>query len=236
LTDIELENKIDLIRVMIVEDESIPATYLKNIIEEQGDFAVECIVPSAEEALSSIKKIKPNVVFVDIMLDGPMSGAELALRIHRLYEKTLIIFMTAYSNEEMVEFAVESEAFAYLLKPYRPKEIRATLTLAKARLKRYIPIAPGSSVNLIDGFSYSIETKRLYKEGREVELSAKELELIGLLCGECYTVVDSEMILEQMGITATSLRAIIYRIRKDTSSDLIQSVKRLGYRIATSVD
>ena len=46
MTDIELENKIDLIRVMIVEDESIPATYLKNIIEEQGDFAVECIVPS----------------------------------------------------------------------------------------------------------------------------------------------------------------------------------------------
>jgi DNA-binding response OmpR family regulator len=81
-----------------------------------------------------------------------------------------------------------------------------------------------------------METKRLYKGGREVELSSKELEVIGMLCGECYTVVDSEMILEQMGITATSLRAIIYRIRKDTSSDLIQSVKRLGYRIATSVD
>ncbi len=231
MTDIASEKKIDLIRVMIVEDESIPARYLKNIIEEQGDFAVECIMPSAEEALNSIKKIKPDLVFVDIMLDGPMSGAELALRIHRLYAKILIIFMTAYSSEEMVEFAVESEAFAYLLKPYRPKEIRATLTLAKARLKRYIPTALDSSVALIDGFSYSMETKRLYKEGREVELTAKELELIGMLCRECDTVVDSEVILEQMGITAASLRAIIYRIRKDTSSDLIQSVKRLGYRI-----
>ena len=231
MTDIASEKKIDLIRVMIVEDESIPARYLKNIIEEQGDFAVECIMPSAEEALNSIKKIKPDLVFVDIMLDGPMSGAELALRIHRLYAKILIIFMTAYSSEEMVEFAVESEAFAYLLKPYRPKEIRATLTLAKARLKRYIPTAFDSSVTLIDGFSYSMETKRLYKEGREVELTAKELELIGMLCRECDTVVDSEVILEQMGITAASLRAIIYRIRKDTSSDLIQSVKRLGYRI-----
>ena len=233
LTDEGVQNSTDVIHVMIVEDESIPAKYLQSIIEEQGDFVVDSIVPSAELALQYMQKHRLEMVFVDIMLDGATSGAELALQIHRLYEEILIIFMTAYSTEEMVTFAVDSDAFAYLLKPYRPKEIKATLALAKARLKRYTPVASTDTITLIDGFSYSMKASRLYREDKEVELSPKELELIGILCKESDRVVDSRIILQQMGVTDASLRSIIYRIRKGTSSDLIQSVKRLGYRIGT---
>jgi DNA-binding response OmpR family regulator len=228
-----MKKKNSTITVLIVEDEMIPAAYLKNIIEESEEFRVVGTASSALEAFEMVKKEKPQIIFMDIMLRGAMSGAELALQVHHLYEETLIIFMTAYSSEEMVAFAVEAEAFAYLLKPYRPKEIGATLTLAKARLKRHLPENTAGVLKLIAGFSYDREQGRLYKDGQEVALSSRELELVGILCLESHRTVERETLLREMGLTDDSLRSIIYRIRKDTSSELIQSVKRLGYRIAT---
>ncbi len=222
----------DSIPVMIVEDEFIPAQYLKNIIEQQGDFVVVSIVSSADEAWQYLHNNQPAIIFMDIMLEGSISGAELALQIHHRYREILIIFMTAYSSEEMISYAVESAAFAYLLKPYRPEEIKATLQLAKAQYRREMISLPQETIDLIDGFSYDMQTNRLYCGGQEVELSRKELELIRLLCKEKYTVVENQTIQLQMELSDASLRSIIYRIRKATCNELIQSVKRLGYKIA----
>jgi DNA-binding response OmpR family regulator len=222
----------DSILVMIVEDEFIPAQYLKSIIEEQEDFVVMSIASSADEAWQSIHDHQPVIVFMDIMLEGSMSGAELALQIHRRYQEILIIFITAYSSEEMVSYAVESSAFAYLLKPYRPEEIKATLQLAKARLEFGVDQENPERIALVDGFFYDKRSQRLYLDRQEIALSSSELKLIQILCREHHAVVEKERLLAEMKITDDSLRSLIYRIRKHISGSLIESVKRYGYRIA----
>jgi len=222
------------IPVLIVEDEMIPAAYLKSIIEASEAFCVIDMVSSAQEALEVVKSEKPDIVFMDIMLKGAKSGAELALQLHYLYREMLIIFMTAYSTEEMVDYAVESNAFAYLLKPYRAKEINATLRLAQARLDRTVPMNASEVVMLAGGFHYRTDTHRLYKEGKAVALTSNESALIRLLCENRNLVLEKEVIRRHMSMSDVSLRSLIYRIRKQTSHDLIQSVKRLGYKIATA--
>ena len=222
------------VTVLIVEDEMIPAEYLKSIIEASGVFCVIDIVSSAQEALQVAKREKPDIVFMDIMLKGAKSGAELALQLHYLYREMLIIFMTAYSTEEMVAYAVESDAFAYLLKPYRAKEINATLRLAQARLDRTFSTDTSAVVMLVDGFYYRTDTHRLYREGKAVALTSNESALIRLLCENRDLILEKETIQRHMSMSDVSLRSLIYRVRKQTSRDLIQSVKRLGYRIATA--
>lgn len=220
------------IKVLIVEDEKIPATYLKGIIEEDNDFIVVNISASAQEALEGIKKYKPQLIFMDIMIKGPITGAELALKIYTLYEGIKIIFLTAFSDEEMIEYATEAKAAAYLLKPYRPKEIKAALSLLKPALKNIENIQK-DKIELKDGFVYSFKEKLLFKEGAIVNLTPKEMELLNILCKNTQRVLAKEAIIKKMNISESSLRTLIYRLRKHLKTDLISTSKKLGYRILT---
>ncbi len=224
----------DFIKVLIVEDEKIPAMYLKSIIEESGEFKVVDIVDTADKTLQSIKKNKPDVIFMDIMINGPVSGAELALKIYTLYEKIKIIFMTAYSDEEMIEYASEAKAFAYLLKPYRPKEITATLSLLKSKSSSRHIKQKKQKAELKNGYIYDFEKKVLTKENEIVKLPPKEMELLEILCHNIKTTVSKDTLLESLGVTDASLRALIYRLRKCLGSDVIVSSKKLGYKIEAS--
>jgi len=222
------------INILIVEDERIPATYLKNIIEEDSDFKVIGITTSADETLASIKRQKPHIIFMDIMIKGSLSGAELALKIHTLYENIKIIFLTAFSDDEMVEYATDAKAVAYLLKPYRPKEIKATLALLKPSFRNIeSAIKQKDKVVLKDGFVYNLKDKLLLKDNEAIKLTPKETELLDILCHNTERTLAKEVIIENMNISDASLRAIIYRLRKHLNSDIIASSKKFGYKILT---
>lgn len=222
------------IKVLIVEDEPIPAEYLKTLIEKDGDFVVSKIVDSADETIESIyddREIK--VITMDIMIRGSISGAELALKIHTIRPEILTIFTTAYSEKEMIEYAAEAEAFAYLLKPYRPEEIAATLQLAKARLRHPSLSHTNSRIPLSQGYSCDRNAVVLYHHGEPVSLGSKESKLIELLCQDGLSPVSAAALQENLGINSVSLRALIYRLRKRTHKDIIKSIKGVGYRLGT---
>jgi len=224
----------DGIKVLIIEDESIPAEYLKSIVESCDNYIVVDIVANADDALQSVKKYKPDIIFVDIMIKGGLSGAEFALKIHTLYENIILIFLTAYSEDEMIEYATQSNAFAYLLKPYRPNEIKATLSLAKTKLEKDEPSIKNTNiVELVDNYSFNIKENTLYKDNKKVSLSAKETELLSLLCKNREVTMSRETIQNYMNISSSSLRSLIYRMRKNIHKNIIECSKKFGYKITT---
>ncbi len=219
-------------RVLIVEDEVIPAEYLASIIQDDPRFVVHSTVQSAVQARGVLRKEPIDLIFMDIMIDGALSGAEFALEIHRDYPQILMIFATAYSDEEMTDYAAEAEAFAYLLKPYRPKQIAATLKLAATRLLGS-PSHPAQikTLNLIDGYRYDMEAQHLERDGHPIDLSAHEQALLRLLANERHRTLDKETLRYHLDLSDDSLRALIYRLRKRTTPELIQNIKRSGYRL-----
>jgi len=221
--------------VLIVEDEPIPATYLKAIIEDNSNYKVIDIVPSADKALSALQHQKVDIVCLDIMLKGSQDGARLSLEIRDKYPNIEIIFLTAYSENEMLEFASEANSFAYLLKPYRPEEIKATFKLLERKLKIESSQATviNNRIKLIDNYLFDIEKETLYQKDKEVFLGKKELEFLSFLCHNLNITLDKDTILNRLNISDSSLRSIIYRIRKETSKDLILSIKKYGYKVAT---
>jgi len=218
-------------QVLIVEDEVVPAEYLASIISDDARFQIADIVTSAPQAWDLLAREPIDVIFMDIMIEGAISGAELALDVHRRYPDILIIFLTAYSDDEMTDYAAEAEAFAYLLKPYRPRQIAATLKLVTARLSTQPPRTASVLLPLAGGFDYHLEDRRLEQNGRIVDLSTNELALIDLLATERHRTLSREALMERLELSDESLRSLIYRLRKHTTHDLIQNPKRSGYRI-----
>lgn len=225
-------------KILIVEDESIPANYLKRVLLSEG-YEVVGIAKKGEQAIALAKSEKPDLIFMDIMLQDNVSGADAAVAIHRFNPNVLIIFLTAYSDPEMIEFAVRAEAFAYLLKPYRDNEILATLQLAKAKIENIstrsvVQKKEVDVLELVDGYRYDKKVERIFYKGEEVELGPKALALIKLLCSEKNITFEIDEILETLWDVPKpkqTLRSLIHRIRQMTSPELIQNVNKFGYRI-----
>lgn len=116
------------IRVFIVEDETIHLEALKITVEEAGmELAGEC--KDADSAFDLIKKQKPDVLLVDIALPGINNGITLAARVH---EELSIphIFITSFSEDEIIEQSVATKPAGYLHKPVELVNLKAAVQIA----------------------------------------------------------------------------------------------------------
>ena len=228
-----------MMEIMIVEDEIVPANYLKRILEAEG-YSIVGMTGKGSKAIELAKKSKPDLILMDIMLKDHISGAEAAKEIHYRNPEIMIVFLTAYSDKEMVAFAIESNAFSYLLKPYREQEILAVMELARAKVdsrKEYFSQNMEKNreqIELCGGYVYDMQFKRLFLDEKEVYLGQRALKLLQFLCMNRHITMEIEVILNEVWDTRTSgqtLRSLIHRIREATHTDLIKNVNKFGYRI-----
>jgi DNA-binding NtrC family response regulator len=115
-------------RVLIVEDQFVEAHDLKLMLQNAG-YKVCGIARDVPSALALLQKEKPTLVLVDIFLQGPATGIELA---HKLREEGIaFIYTSANSNKEVLEAAKKTEPYGFLVKPYREKDLLVTLEIAR---------------------------------------------------------------------------------------------------------
>ncbi|MDO9576387.1 MAG: PAS domain S-box protein, partial [Candidatus Cloacimonadales bacterium] len=114
-------------RILIVEDETIVAEDIRVTISKY-DYDVIGVVSSGEEALQIGKDHTPDLVLMDIMLEKKMSGVEVATQMEKM--GIPVIFLTAFSDQERISQAKKAKPFGYLLKPFRERELIATIEMA----------------------------------------------------------------------------------------------------------
>jgi PAS domain S-box-containing protein len=114
--------------ILIVEDEKIIAVDIKRTLTTFS-YDICGVVASGEKAIEIARKRKPDLILMDIVLDGEIDGVEAA---EIIYNELLtpIIFLTAYSNEKILKKAVLSSPYGYLIKPFEDRELRATIEMA----------------------------------------------------------------------------------------------------------
>lgn len=218
--------------ILIVEDERIPAEFLKIFLQRQG-YQVIAICDTGEEAVQVAKNSKPDIIFMDIMLKGTMSGCEAALKIAP-FSESKIIFLTAYYDHEMMNYALEAGAINYLLKPYRDKQILAALEIALKQEDKKTKELEAKEIPLACHYIYHLEHQRLYRYRREVSLSKKSLDLIHYLCLHLNTSVSKEELSRYIYgevKDSSTIRTLVFRIRKQLECDLIENISGLGYKI-----
>jgi len=223
------------LKIIIVEDELIAAEFLKEILEETGAEVID-IIDSGKEAIEVCIKKEPDVIFMDVMLCDNISGCEAAVEISRKNLHSKIIFLTAYIDEEMIDYAAQSGAVGYLTKPYNKAQIIATLklvTLCKKTPKQTIEEKPEKIV-LKNGYIYLTQQNRLQKDNKEVELGPTALKLIELLCTQVnISISNTQIAMHVWGkeVNDRTLRSLMFRIRTATDAELVKNVSGTGYMI-----
>ena len=146
------------IRVIIVEDESGIRKLLKKIIERKGGFEVAGESDNLADAVSLFARIKPEVVFLDIEINGA-SGIDCAKIIADMDPKTKIVFATAHA--EYMPEAFEVYAFDYLIKPFAIERVERTLARILSLKEQELPEHADKIVR------YEKELDRLLVKGKE---------------------------------------------------------------------
>lgn len=115
-------------RILVVEDEAIVARDIQETLISQG-YEVPAIASSAEEAIEQATRLRPDLVLMDIVLKGRTDGITAADRIRRDL-RIPIIFLTAYSDDAILEKAKATGPAGYIIKPFQERELHTTIEMA----------------------------------------------------------------------------------------------------------
>jgi CheY-like chemotaxis protein len=113
------------VRVLIVEDERLIAIDLQRRLARLG-YAVVALAASGVEAIQKALALHPDVVLMDIRLQGAMDGIEAAQQIQASVEIP-VVFMTAYVDEDTRQRVRAASPWGYLHKPFTPQQVQSTL-------------------------------------------------------------------------------------------------------------
>lgn len=118
-------------RIAVVEDERVVAYHLSQQLKRMG-YSIAFIASSGKQVLERMQEHAPDVILMDISIDGDMDGIETA---SLLPADPLIpiIYLTAYSEEETLSRARQTKPYGYLLKPFSERELHATIQMAIER-------------------------------------------------------------------------------------------------------
>ena len=122
------------INVYIVEDENIVAKDIQNSLKKLG-YNVLGISNNGADAIKNIVDLEPNIVLMDIMIKGPMTGIDVAETIKKDYNIPAI-FLTAYADESTLAKAKVTEPYGYILKPFKEIDLHSTIEMALYKHKK----------------------------------------------------------------------------------------------------
>lgn len=117
--------------ILVVEDELMIAEDIFESLSDMG-YHVPCTVASGREAIAKTLEHQPDLVLMDIMLKGEWDGIQTAHEIHKVHD-CAIIYLTAYTDQKMLQRAKITSPFGYILKPFREKELHAMVEISLHR-------------------------------------------------------------------------------------------------------
>ena len=112
-------------KVLIVEDEVIVAMSIERTLSSFG-YDVVGLSTTPEDAIRIAAELKPDLVLMDINLEGEIDGIDAAEKIAQISDIP-VVYLTSYTNEDTLRRAIGTNPYGYLTKPVRPKEIYTTI-------------------------------------------------------------------------------------------------------------
>jgi two-component system phosphate regulon response regulator PhoB len=222
-------------RILVIDDEP-DLLELVRVNLDQAGYRVETTA-SGREALEQIRSSPPDLVVLDLMLPD-VAGTDICRRIRADTELAgiPIIMLTAKADEVDRIVGFELGADDYVTKPFSPREL--TLRVG-AVLRRKQPQAAASAFLEHGPLRLDPERHRCFVEGDEVELTAKEFELLQRLMMRPGRVMTRERLLDQVwgsdiAVTTRTIDTHLKRLREKLgpAGTLIETVRGVGYRFA----
>ena len=216
-------------KILIADDEPDILEIIQYNLQAEGYEVITA--KNGNEAVDLAKKNQPDLIILDIMMPG-MNGIEVCniLRLQPAFNDTLIIFLTALSDESTEVKGLETGADDYLTKPISP---RVLVSKVNALFRRLVKEETG--VMKIGDLQIDREKYMINYQGADIILARKEFELLALLAGKPGKVFLRNEILNKVWGTEVivgdrTIDVHIRKIRQKLNMDCITTVKGVGYK------
>jgi DNA-binding response OmpR family regulator len=228
-------------RVLVVEDDTAIRELIALHLKLEG-FAV---LPSADgaEALRLARSEHFDLIVLDVMLPG-LDGISVcgAIRRDSANEDTPILMLTARREESDKVLGLETGADDYLTKPFGIREFVARVRALQRRRRRVEDPATHSAPVTVGGLTVDPSRRQALLDGREIDLTANEFDLLYLLATNRGIVFTREGLMERVWgndthITERSVDSLVKRVRRKLEDDgseprFILTVWGTGYKFA----
>lgn len=224
-------------RILLVDDEPLITDSLTYSLRREG-FEVKAVVDGAQ-ALKAVDEYQPDLIVLDLMLPD-ISGLEVCRRL-RSNSTTPVIMLTARGEEIDRVLGLEVGADDYLAKPFSFRELLARIrsTLRRVELDRQ---SSQMQPVVLRQMSLDPTARRVFKGDHELQLSAREFDLLAILMKNAGRALSREELLAQVwgeewiGDPRTldvHVRWLRMKVEEDPASpQYIQTVRGYGYRFA----
>ena len=218
-------------KILLVDDEEDIIEFLGyNLTKEGFDVTTST---SGKEAIELAKKIKPDLIILDVMMPG-MDGIETCHEIRTIdgLKNTLIAFLSARGEDYSQVAGFDAGADDYISKPIKP---RLLISKIKAILRRKGSTEALEIIMQEGDIKIDREKYLVYKGGEELSFPKKEFELLALLISKPGKVFTRDVILESVwgGEVIVGDRTIdvhIRKLREKLGDQYIKTIKGVGYK------
>ena len=218
-------------KILIADDEPDILEIIQFNLQAEGYEVVTA--KNGDEAIEKAKKFLPDLIMLDIMMPGK-NGIEVCNLLRKLpaFKETLIIFLTAMSDENTEIKGLESGADDYLTKPISPKVL---LSKVNALFRRINFTKQDTGIVKIGDLKIDREKYNVSFKEEDIVLARKEFELLSLLASRPGKVFLRNEILNQIWGTEVivgdrTIDVHIRKIRQKLDLDCITTVKGVGYK------
>jgi len=242
--------------ILIIEDDEITALNLKLSLEKNA-YSIVSIDSNIDDARKSIQELLPEIILIDISLQDSTDGIELAQELREKH-KIPFIFLTSHSDDAIISKAKLTEPYGYILKPFDPTSLHATIQMAlfkfeseekvkqeltelkldKLKLEKMLYEKQDATEPIIhfgDDFHLDVSICETFYKGEKIKLTKKENAFLRLLVAQMGQVVSFEQAMkyvwEENGATENSVRTLVWRLRNKLEVDIIKNASGMGYYI-----
>jgi two-component system KDP operon response regulator KdpE len=223
-------------RVLVIDDDRALIRALRVGLSSHGHEVTMAL--AGEEGLSKVAVESPEVVVVDLGLPD-LDGLEVCRRV-RQWSDVPIIVLSATGLEARKIAALDGGADDYVTKPFGMAELEARIRSA-LRSRRLKPDSD-SALLLVGPLSLDLVHHQVKLDGRIIELTAKEFDLLAFLARHDGKVCTHQMILRQVwgdayGTESEYLRVYVHRLRRklgDPGGRLLKTASGIGYSLSSS--
>lgn len=179
-------------KILIVEDEAIVAKDISVCLSRLG-YEVMQSIPSGEETLEFLKTNQPDLILLDIMLSGKLSGIDVAKVVKEKHDIP-IVFLTAYADEKTVSKAKIAEPYGYVIKPFKELDLRTSIEMALYKFtKEKDQLLKYGEVKKNDGNKYSIiANEYIYVKSKSKLVKVKNEQILFIEALKDYVTLNTQ--------------------------------------------
>jgi DNA-binding NarL/FixJ family response regulator len=223
-------------RILVVEDEFLTALNIKEDLSLSG-YEVPALAKNGEEAIRLASELQPDLILMDILLDGSMNGIDAATEILKS-RRIPLIYLTAHSSSDMLNQAKITEPFGYLSKPCSQSTLKSMIEMAlhknakdsekEERERRQFEVEQSKSAIKLQETNIALKVVLAQRNQELHELEQNIQTNVSKLILPVLEALENSELAEDQKIMAESMRINLQQLTKSHMSVTDQGLTRLS--------